>query len=66
MKVCINGINREIPNGTTLEGLVDLFKVNGKTVVLELNRQIVDRNIFAKTPLKEDDTVEIVHFVGGG
>jgi sulfur carrier protein len=66
MKICINGRNREVPSGTTLEGLVGLFKVNQKSVVLELNRRVVERDIFAKTELKEDDTVEIVQFVGGG
>ena len=64
--VCINGTKREVPNGTTLEELMNLFKLTKKSVVLELNRSVVDRNIYSATRLKQNDTVEIVHFVGGG
>jgi sulfur carrier protein len=34
--------------------------------VVELNRNIVSRETHASTQLKEGDTLEIVHFVGGG
>ena len=66
MKICVNGTKREIPKGTTLQELINHFKVSKKAVVLELNRKVVGRNSFSTTQLKEDDTIEIVHFVGGG
>ncbi|MBI1978413.1 MAG: sulfur carrier protein ThiS [Candidatus Omnitrophica bacterium] len=66
MTVCINGSKREVPEGITLEVLMELFRINKKTVVLELNRQVVDRNSLPATRLSENDALEIVHFVGGG
>jgi len=33
---------------------------------VELNREIVPRNLWSETNLKEGDRLEIVHFVGGG
>ena len=66
MTVCVNGMKREVAKGTTLQELIELFKVNQKSVVLELNREVVDRSSFSATRLEEDDTVEIVQFVGGG
>lgn len=62
----VNGTKREVPKGITLEELIDRFKVNRKSVVLELNRKVVDRSSFSTTRLEENDTVEIVRFVGGG
>jgi thiamine biosynthesis protein ThiS len=35
-------------------------------VAVELNREIVPRNLWPQTPLKNGDRLEIVHFVGGG
>jgi thiamine biosynthesis protein ThiS len=35
-------------------------------VAIELNREIVSREQWAQTPLKDGDRLEIVHFVGGG
>ena len=66
MTVCVNGMKREVAKGITLQELIELFKVNQKSVVLELNREIIDRNSFSTTQLEEDDAVEIVQFVGGG
>ena len=40
------------------------IELNG--VAVELNRTIVRRAAWPETTLKESDTVEIVHFVGGG
>ena len=66
MKICVNGTQREVPNGTTVEQLIELFQLKKKSVVMELNRQVVDRNRYSATALQDSDTVEIVHFVGGG
>ena len=66
MTIRINGSKREVSNGMTLEGLVELFQLKKKSVVLELNHKVVDRNAYATAQLKENDTIEIVHFVGGG
>ncbi len=66
MTIQINGSKREVNRGITLEGLAELFQLKKKAVVLELNRKVVDRNAYATTQLQENDTVEIVHFVGGG
>ena len=62
----VNGAKREVPDGTTLEKLVELFQLKKKSIVLELNHQVIDRNTYSTAQIKEDDTVEIVHFVGGG
>ncbi len=66
MVVRVNGISKEIPDGSTLEGVLELFHLAKKSVVFELNQKVVDRNTYSLTKLNEGDTLEIVHFVGGG
>ena len=64
--IWVNGAKRHVPEGMTLDQLIELFKLNKKAVVLELNHKVMDRNVYGTCQLKENDTVEIVHFVGGG
>jgi sulfur carrier protein len=62
----INGEPREIDDGSSLSSLVALLKLKSEQVAIELNREVVRRVEWQSTLLKDDDQVEIVHFVGGG
>jgi thiamine biosynthesis protein ThiS len=69
MRLRINGENRDIPNSPapfTLAALVETLGMKADRVAVELNRDIVPRNLWAATNLNEGDQLEIVHFVGGG
>ena len=46
--------------------LLEEMGIRPGRVVVELNRDVLSRATHALTFLKEGDTVEIVHFVGGG
>lgn len=52
--------------GSTVAGLLEELGLDGRLVVVELNRQIVRRTEIDDIVLRDDDRVEIVHFVGGG
>lgn len=63
----VNGAERRIPSGWTLADLLASLKLDARTVVIERNGTILrDRASFAMLELAADDTLEIVHFVGGG
>jgi thiamine biosynthesis protein ThiS len=62
----VNGSARSIPSGSSIEALLRELELDGRTVVVELNRQIVRRTELADTRLEAGDRVELVHFVGGG
>ncbi len=49
-----------------MAGLLADLGLDGRLVVVELNRQIVRRNEIEHVALEDGDRVEIVHFVGGG
>jgi thiamine biosynthesis protein ThiS len=65
MNLTING-ETQISSAETLGALVDQLAMKPDRLAIELNRQIVPRDQWTQTPLRDGDRLEIVHFVGGG
>jgi sulfur carrier protein len=66
MRIVLNGEDREVPEGVTVIGLLRELGLEGVLVAVERNEEIVPRAAHATTTLADGDTVEVVHFVGGG
>jgi thiamine biosynthesis protein ThiS len=65
--VTVNGEERRIPDSWSLADLLASLELDARTVVVERNGTILrDRSSFASVELVADDSLEIVHFVGGG
>jgi sulfur carrier protein len=64
--ISVNGEKKEIAEGLTITQLLEELNIRPGRVVIELNRDIVSREAYGSTILKEGDALEIVHFVGGG
>jgi sulfur carrier protein len=50
----------------TVSRLLEYLGLEKRIVVVERNRKILEREEHDSTPLAEGDSLEIVHFVGGG
>ncbi len=66
MKVFLNGEVREIPSGLDLQQLLEHFSLPSQRVAVELNNIVVRRTDWPATRVKDSDTIEVIHFVGGG
>jgi len=66
MRITVNGEGREIPEQTTVRGLIERLLLSDGPVAVERNGEIVPRADHEITVLAEADVLEIVHFVGGG
>jgi thiamine biosynthesis protein ThiS len=64
--VTVNGESRRVPAPATLLDLLAHLGLDPRTVVVELNREIVRRPRLGETAVAEGDAIELVHFVGGG
>lgn len=64
--VTINGDAREIPAGRSVRALLDTLGLHPRLVVVEHNREILDRERYDATEVRAGDSLELVHFVGGG
>jgi thiamine biosynthesis protein ThiS len=62
----VNGQDHMVPSPATLADLLQQLDLDPRAVVVELNREIVRRPRLTETSLANGDTVELVHFVGGG
>jgi thiamine biosynthesis protein ThiS len=67
LALTVNGAVRTVPAGFTVADLLASLELDARTVVVEHNGMILrDRSCLASLALTADDTLEIVHFVGGG
>jgi thiamine biosynthesis protein ThiS len=66
MNLTINGENRSLAPVESLHALVEQLGMKSDRVAIELNHEIVPRDQWAQTPIRDGDRLEIVHFVGGG
>lgn len=63
--VTINGVEEAVAGKSILEYLEDAG-FQPATVVVEKNLEIIPRQDWDKEVLKDEDTVEVLRFVGGG
>ncbi len=66
IEVRVNGKDRAIAPDHTVRSLLESLDLHPALVVVELNREILARDSYAETPVRDGDTLELVHFVGGG
>ena len=67
MTLSVNGRERVVSVGTTLATLLGELDLDPRMIVVEHNRTILrDREHFDTRILVDGDTLELVHFVGGG
>lgn len=67
MQLRINGEQLELPDELqTVKDVLNHFELKNKVVVVELNEDILERDLHEKTTIADGDRMEIVHFVGGG
>ncbi len=65
-RVTINGKVEELPAGLTIAELLERRGIHTTLVAVEHNGRILQREEFACVTIAAGDTLEIVHFVGGG
>lgn len=66
ISVTINGEKKEVPAEVALDKLLELFSLPQRRVAVELNNTVVRRGDWPETVVRENDRIEVVHFVGGG
>ena len=66
IRVRVNGEDREIDAGLTVTRYLESLGLHPGLVVVEHNREILDRDRYAEVRIEAGDTLELVHFVGGG
>jgi thiamine biosynthesis protein ThiS len=66
MELSINGEAAHVSPGLTVLELLEQRHLKAEEVVVERNLVLVPRDAFAATLIEPGDSLEILHFVGGG
>ncbi len=65
-EIIVNGKQTQVLTTWTVDDLIQDLELVGMQVAVEVNGQIISRDLWAKQTLGSGDRIEIVHFVGGG
>ena len=65
-KIQLNGKKILVKPKATIYDLLKKFKLNNKKVAIEYNGIIIPKLNYKKKYLKNNDRLEVVHFIGGG
>ena len=66
IKIKVNGKKLILEKNRSIEKLIKNLKLPMNKVAIELNKKILDKKKLNKIKLKNKDSIEIVHFIGGG
>lgn len=65
MNITING-EKAVTDQLSIQEYLISLAIDPRLVAVELNREILSKARYGDTLLQEGDTLEVVHFVGGG
>lgn len=66
MKLIINGENKEFTDNLTLSDIIKNLQVENKVMAAAVNMNIIKKQDWNSFIPKENDSIELLNFVGGG
>jgi|TARA_B110000444_G_C18703132_1_gene529963 sulfur carrier protein len=66
MNIILNGEKISVLLDINLKDLLALKNIKEKNIVIEVNKEIISKNLWSNKNLEENDEIEIVTAVGGG
>ncbi len=66
MNITLNGESHELPDGATIHNLLAQYGRQDSGVAVAVNLDVVRRDEFDSTVLRDGDRIDIVTAVGGG
>ena len=66
MIIQVNGEKHSFQDSITIRELISNLKLDPRKIAIEYNLEILPRSLYESTLIKDNDKIEIVHFIGGG
>ena len=66
MKVIINGQDKILEDDLSLQEIIQNLNIEDKVMASAVNMDIVKKESWSSYILKDNDTIELLNFVGGG
>lgn len=62
----VNGKSMELGNKRSVMDLINELNLNPQRIVIEIDKEILPKEMFETCKLEESSVVEVISFVGGG
>lgn len=67
MNIQLNGRQQNLSADIkTVAQLLAALSLEKRVVIVELNKEIINKDAYTEQPMRSGDKVELIHFVGGG
>ena len=66
VSITVNGDARDVASGMSVTEFLTSLGLHPRLIVVEHNREILNRERYDETEVRAGDNFELVHFVGGG
>ena len=66
MQILVNDLQHDVPAGTTVAKVLQSLNIESRYVAVEVNCELVPRQMHDQHELSEGDQLEVVTLVGGG
>lgn len=66
IQVTVNGKAEEFGDDVTVKDILETKNIRPEVVTVELNEELLDREQFSSTRIKDGDVIEMVFYIGGG
>ena len=66
IKIKVNGKKIIFNSNQSIDELIKKLKIPLNKVAIEQNKKILDKKKIKKIKVNNNDSIEIVHFIGGG
>ena len=66
LSIVLNGESYELPKRVSVLELFELLNLSTKFMAVEINDEIIFRDLWGSYLLNQDDKVELVRAIGGG
>ena len=66
INIKLNGKKTNVDDQISLNKILKNFNIATNKVAIELNKEIVNKKKLSSIKIRNNDSIEIVHFIGGG
>lgn len=66
IQIRLNGESRDVPGGLSVLKLLETLELEPALIVVEHNGEILRQERYPEAQVEAGDSLELVHFVGGG
>jgi thiamine biosynthesis protein ThiS len=66
INIKLNGKKTNVDDQISLNKILKNFNIPTNKVAIELNKEIVNKKKLSSIKIRNTDSIEIVHFIGGG